>query len=455
MSVASVALRGAGDFGIGPHCREGEPSERGVRPGQPNAGYSLVRSGKTPMRRLRCAWNLQRMKNWKVAIATIACCLSILVPVKPAAAAGGTMSAAAWNGEVHLVVWMVDTSTSWTDLYAARVKSDGTVLDPGGFPIATSPGAQWWPKVASDGTDFFVAWSEIGQGVFGTRVRSDGTVEHADGRPLVTGPGYDETNAHDLTWSGDHYTLVTGARESAELLVSRLEPDGSHEGEPHVVVSSLTSDDLRSVSVAWNGSTTILAWAETASGEPHRIHYVRLDERSEPLEPTPLTVPDAGWGAAYPNKPLYALRVATDGHNFVIAWTRQKAPYEEYDVHAARIGADGRLIDLAPILVAAGTEHVDAVDVGWDGSSYVVAWEAGPWWDSQIRTSRLPADGTYRMPSIEPGSAVTASHSAENPVISGAADHYLVLWSDRWSGEVVGAIGDSGKATSSPFVVAR
>ena len=46
------------------------------------------------------------------------------------------------------------------DIYAARVLSDGTVLDPSGFPLAESEGTERRPDAAFDGTVYHVAWED-------------------------------------------------------------------------------------------------------------------------------------------------------------------------------------------------------------------------------------------------------------------------------------------------------
>ena len=68
-----------------------------------------------------------------------------------------------FNGSNYLVAWR-DTRTGsgpslTTDIYGTRISPNGTVLDPAGVAIATAPGYQGEPAVASDGTNFFVALS--------------------------------------------------------------------------------------------------------------------------------------------------------------------------------------------------------------------------------------------------------------------------------------------------------
>ena len=81
----------------------------------------------------------------------------------------------AWHG------WQGDTG-DW-NVSAARVATDGTVLDPGGFLVASPPQHQDHCSVASDGTDWLVVchdWrpdnNEFDSSISGVRVAADGTV---------------------------------------------------------------------------------------------------------------------------------------------------------------------------------------------------------------------------------------------------------------------------------------
>jgi hypothetical protein len=59
------------------------------------------------------------------------------------------------------------------NLYGARVAQDGTLLDSSAFAVSTAAGAQDWPAIAHDDTQFFVAWNDARNGpfqIYGTRL---------------------------------------------------------------------------------------------------------------------------------------------------------------------------------------------------------------------------------------------------------------------------------------------
>lgn len=105
-------------------------------------------------------------------------------------------SAVAWNNnqKQFLAVWIDGREDRFVpDIYGARLKEDGTVLDAGGgFPISVAEGSQRRPAVTWTGRRYHVVWSDDRSGAFdiyGARVRSNGTVDDPAGIPISTAPG--------------------------------------------------------------------------------------------------------------------------------------------------------------------------------------------------------------------------------------------------------------------------
>jgi hypothetical protein len=115
----------------------------------------------------------------------------------------------AWGGQNYLVVWQDWKDGNWT-VYGARVDQDGNVLDPDGFFIAG--GLEWavYPAVASDGTNFFVVWSqyksEVSYDIYGTRVTPDGEVLDPDGILICETPQFEYYPS--IAYNGSTYLVV-------------------------------------------------------------------------------------------------------------------------------------------------------------------------------------------------------------------------------------------------------
>lgn len=91
--------------------------------------------------------------------------------------------AVAASASEYMVVWADKRNLSSNDIYGARVSFGGIVLDPAGVPIATAPGEEGNPSVASDGAEYLVDWERFGGtwDVAGARVSATGTVRDPTG----------------------------------------------------------------------------------------------------------------------------------------------------------------------------------------------------------------------------------------------------------------------------------
>jgi len=95
--------------------------------------------------------------------------------------------AVAFDGTNFLVTWH-DGRAAPYDIYGARVTPAGSVLDPGGFLIASGPGDMGAVGMAFDGTNYFVVWQDRRTGstannnsIYGARVTPSGAVLDAGG----------------------------------------------------------------------------------------------------------------------------------------------------------------------------------------------------------------------------------------------------------------------------------
>jgi hypothetical protein len=126
----------------------------------------------------------------------------------------------AWGHGRFLVTWS-DARFGPAKLFAARVKRDGTVLDPSGIFLSDTPGEQTFHDVVATKQGFLVAWSDSRRGtedIFGTLVRSNGSVPDRDGFPISSGPEDDHLPA--LAYDGQR-VLATWTRLTPERMSIR------------------------------------------------------------------------------------------------------------------------------------------------------------------------------------------------------------------------------------------
>lgn len=97
----------------------------------------------------------------------------------------------AFGGGLFLVVWQDLRNEKDWDVYAARIKPDGKLLDANGFLVAGGAHNQALPDVTWDGKNFWVVWQDFRSGdfyeVYGTRVSSEGKV--LDGQEILLDSG--------------------------------------------------------------------------------------------------------------------------------------------------------------------------------------------------------------------------------------------------------------------------
>lgn len=207
-------------------------------------------------------------------------------------------SAVAWNGKEFLVVWTDSHGgVAAPDIWGARVKEDGTRLDPGGFPIGAAPGMQRTPAVTWTGRRFLVVWGDMrggsGWDVYGARVRSDGRVDDPAGIPISTAPG-----------------------------------------------------DQRFPGVAHHNSKSLVVWDDTRAG-PHRIWGARVEEDGDVRDPAGFAIS----GGEYANELRPA--VAYGSNQFLVPYAASPVPGEPFTpnfILGRRVKHDTRVLD-APALV--------------------------------------------------------------------------------------------------------
>jgi hypothetical protein len=188
-------------------------------------------------------------------------------------------STVAWNGKHFLIAWTDSRGGDTTpDIFGARVKPDGTVVDPGGFPIAAAPGEQRTPDVVWTGRRFLVVWSD-GRGgdrdIFGARVNSSGHVDDPAGIPIGTGaddqlfPAVAHHNSKSLVvWQQE----TSGG--SSSIRGARVHEDGTVMDPSGFSVSDSDLERETLPDVALGGGLFLTAFSATSSEDPSAPDFI-------------------------------------------------------------------------------------------------------------------------------------------------------------------------------------
>ncbi len=114
-----------------------------------------------------------------------------------------------WNGKVHLVAWM-DKRGELTAIYGARISPEGIVLDPEGIEIASKSPFHALPVVISKGEEFLVVWEEEQKitynDIYAARLNSEGKILNPGEISIYTG---NERQGHaSAATDGSRYFVV-------------------------------------------------------------------------------------------------------------------------------------------------------------------------------------------------------------------------------------------------------
>ncbi len=149
------------------------------------------------------------------------------IPITQNVGNGGNRPTIAASANQFLIAW-----DDGSDIYAARLMNNGTLLDPSGSSLQlANNGNEIHPSAAALGLNYLVAWQDYRNttaDIFAGRVLSDGTVPDFNGVPICTLPN-DQINpvvgATLNTW------LVvwqnTGTLDGNDLYCARVGPNGA------------------------------------------------------------------------------------------------------------------------------------------------------------------------------------------------------------------------------------
>ncbi|HXK17907.1 MAG TPA: hypothetical protein VNG33_08895, partial [Polyangiaceae bacterium] len=226
----------------------------------------------------------------------------------------------------YLVAWVEPQAAQ---VLAARVATDGQVVDATPLLVGSGTGQRSSPSVASDGTDYAVVWDDAANGtddIFAAHVSSAGVASTAaaiaSGSETQTNPG--------VASNGSGYLAVW--QESTGIHGARLAPDTSLVGSL-LVAGGRPDNGGTSVaalgSVASNGKDYLVVWVD--AGTARTVYAARVDAQG--------TVLDANGLSLGPIDPGERPRVEWDGSSYLVVW--KGAVTAQGSLHAASVSADG------------------------------------------------------------------------------------------------------------------
>lgn len=301
--------------------------------------------------------------------------------------------AVASNGSIYLLVWAQGWPTQ--EVYAVRLSPSGLLLDPGPLVLSAVNRYEDWaekPTVASNGTDFLVAWSRRWPGIEAIRLSANGTV--LDQAPL----------------------LIAGDRIGF----------------------------FNTLAIASNGSDYLIAWSGSPAAECARVTSsgVLLDPGGLPLaQPT-----SGGEGR---------IGIAGDNDGYVVAWMEYGSstePEQPTTIRATGVRPDGGLSSDGGFLIASGSWTTAPSDpwVFRSGSSFQAFWHRGAHSSASLEGAPLLSSGQRVGPPSQGSSSGWCGHQLH---AVGSGPDQVAVWLDCSGNVRAGSIAADASVQVAPVII--
>ena len=338
----------------------------------------------------------------------------------------------ATDGTDFFVVWhdYRNQSTTGYDIYGARISAAGVVQDKSGIPISSATGTQSSATVAYGGSSYFVVWTDdrnatnIRSDIYGARVFPTGTVLNKTGIQLSTAPNSQSTPA--AAFDGTNYLVVWADTRSVkntswDIYGVIVSPTGSLVTKSGLAISTATKDQTNP-SVSYGGGKYLVVW-EDYRGSYRDIYGSQVSTTGQVLQPVGFPVCNATYDQRYP-------ALAYDGANFLVAWQDYRNSTSYSDIYGTRVNTYGGVISTSGFAISK-TKYTQAVpSVAYGVGSYLVVWE-----DNRTSTSNYDIYGT-RVTTVgtvvdTKGIAIsTNTQHQRNPSVGHDGTNFLVAWED-------------------------
>ncbi|QSQ24342.1 cadherin-like domain-containing protein [Pyxidicoccus parkwayensis] len=332
-------------------------------------------------------------------------------------------TAMASNGTSYLVVWEDERQNSVGDIYGTRVTSAGVVEAPQGFAIAQGEWSHREPTVASNGTDYLVAWTDRRTDTEGdiraARVTSTGTV--LDDLPIATAPGLQGRPA--VASDGANYQVIwTDGRNDGylgELYATSVLSTGEVNAEGWRL--SAFSSQYTGPALAFNGTNHLVIWSISYGGGALRA--MRVTRQGQVLDENGFVV---GMSASLQQTPV----VASNGEGYLVVW--EDSFQGGNNIIGTRVTSTGEVLDPTglPIDLDTGNRGGSQPAVASNGTDYLVTWVALRAPETAIHGTRITQAGEVLSPHGRRYSPASQAHAAAPSVASNGTDYLVVagIW---------------------------
>jgi len=264
-----------------------------------------------------------------------------------------------------------------------------------------SQGGRRDPAIASDGTNYLVAWDDSRSApdwsIDAMRVSAQGQL--LDSPPIVVCHGANDRHDPAITFDGADYVVVWSDHRTSSYNVyaARVAPDGEVYDPSGFRISYGDWDEV-SPTVTAGSAADLVVWQDFRNGQDWHIYAARLDHQGNVLDTGGIAVCTKTGSQVEP-------AVSFDGVNWVVAWC-DTTDRSNYHLGGARISPQGIVIDTFltvtggcnqcfPALACASDGHLLLAYQGWVGT------QAGKVYNSERTWGELgPLTGVAEEPAV-------------------------------------------------------
>ena len=205
-----------------------------------------------------------------------------LVDASPITIAPGFDSAVAFDGTNYLVVWTSYAYPAPPAIRMTRVTPSGTVLDPGGIVLAQTY-APSYRAVAFNGTNYLVIWEGDDGQIRGARVSPGGVILDPRGFAITSG-AMDPTGATLASDGTDYLVAFSDARFGCcSIFGSRVTGAGRALNPRGIAIATHGRQQLEPA-IAYDGTNYLVAWTDNRSTSAD-IYGARVTPSGRVLDP--------------------------------------------------------------------------------------------------------------------------------------------------------------------------